>query len=296
MWARFIGWRKGLAQPWGWAVLRMIFVRDRGPEDGENAVPGRLHDITALSVDGFDHQLECGIDNGSRLLRVQVLHDELHRALDIGEQRRDHLALAIKIFRRRYLSHINLALPTFSGRGCRRTCSERCPAFAVKPLAWRIVGAAFRAPIRQQCTAISAEFFAGRIFAAALCADHGTLVSIGSVIRVDIVTTFSYKWSMTPLRISEARKRLSQLVERVARGGAPVAIGRYGRERALLVSAEEYERLKTSVRRAKPPQTLEGTLTLECSPEDLIAESRRLGDFWLASVDKTEQKRRSPSK
>ena len=101
---------------------------------------------------------------------------------------------------------------------------------------------------------------------------------------------------MMPLRISEARKRLSQLVERVARGGAPVAIGRYGRERALLVSAEEYKRLKTSVRRAKPPQTLDGTLTLECSEEDLIAESRRLGDFWLAAVDKTEPKRRSTSK
>ena len=101
---------------------------------------------------------------------------------------------------------------------------------------------------------------------------------------------------MTPLRISEARKRLSQLVERVARGGAPVVIGRYGRERALLVSAEEYRRLKSSTRRAKPQQTLEGTLTLECSAEELIAESRRLGDFWLASVDKIEQKRRSGSK
>jgi prevent-host-death family protein len=95
----------------------------------------------------------------------------------------------------------------------------------------------------------------------------------------------------TPLRISEARQRLSQLVERVARGGAPVAIGRYGRERALLVSAEEYRRLKTSTRRAKPP-TLEGTLTLECSPEELIAESRRLGDLWVASVDVAERKLR----
>ena len=88
-------------------------------------------------------------------------------------------------------------------------------------------------------------------------------------------------------------KRLSQLVERVARGGgAPVAIGRYGRERALLVSAEEYRRVKTSTRPAKPPPTLEGTLTLECSPEELIAESRRLGDFWVASVDVAERKRR----
>ena len=101
---------------------------------------------------------------------------------------------------------------------------------------------------------------------------------------------------MTPLRISEARKRLSQLVERVARVGAPVAIGRYGRERALLVSAEEYRRLQSSARRGKRPQTLEGTLTLECSPQDLIAESRRLGDFWLASVDKPEPNRRPASK
>src|SRR5262245_46765781 len=96
----------------------------------------------------------------------------------------------------------------------------------------------------------------------------------------------------TPLRISEARKRLSQLVERVACGGAPVAIGRYGSERALLVSAEEYRRLKNYARRAKPLPTLEGTLTLECSPEELIAESRRLGDFWVASVDVVERKRR----
>jgi prevent-host-death family protein len=43
----------------------------------------------------------------------------------------------------------------------------------------------------------------------------------------------------TQLRISEARRRLSQLVERVARGGGPIAIGRYGRERALLISPEE---------------------------------------------------------
>ncbi|MBV8773265.1 MAG: type II toxin-antitoxin system Phd/YefM family antitoxin [Deltaproteobacteria bacterium] len=100
---------------------------------------------------------------------------------------------------------------------------------------------------------------------------------------------------MTMLPISEARKRLSQLVERVARGGAPVAIGRYGRERALLLSAEEYKRLKSSTLHANLPRTLEGTLTLECSPEALITESRRLGDLWLASVDRTELKRRSAS-
>jgi prevent-host-death family protein len=111
---------------------------------------------------------------------------------------------------------------------------------------------------------------------------------------VACVTTLLYKIGMPskPIRISEARKQLSRLVERVASGGAPVTIGRYGREGAVLVSAEEYRRLKNSTP-AKPPLTLEGTMTLECSPAELIAESRRLGELWLAAIDRTE-KRRTP--
>ena len=54
--------------------------------------------------------------------------------------------------------------------------------------------------------------------------------------------------------------------------------------------------MKTSTRPAKPPPTLEGTLTLECSPEELIAESRRLGDFWLASLELAEGKQRRSSR
>jgi prevent-host-death family protein len=98
--------------------------------------------------------------------------------------------------------------------------------------------------------------------------------------------------SGNPLGISKARKDLSRLVERVASGGAPVAIGRYGRERALLISVEEYEVLKARGRRLKA-RTLEGTLTLQCSPEELIAESRRLGDLWLAALESPKRKRPS---
>jgi hypothetical protein len=72
----------------------------------------------------------------------------------------------------------------------------------------------------------------------------------------------------------------------------PVAIGRYGRERALLISVEEYEVLKAPGRRLKA-RTLEGTLTLQCSPEELIAESRRLGDLWLAALESPKRKRPS---
>jgi prevent-host-death family protein len=92
------------------------------------------------------------------------------------------------------------------------------------------------------------------------------------------------------LQVSEARRRLSALVERVARGGAPIAIGRYGRERAVLVGADEYARL---AKRARPQpasgRTIEGTLTLTCSPAELSAESRRLGELWLAALEESSR-------
>jgi prevent-host-death family protein len=96
-----------------------------------------------------------------------------------------------------------------------------------------------------------------------------------------------------PLPLSEARRRLSALVERVACGGAPVAIGRYGRERAVLVGAEHYARLAGARRAASARlNSLEGSLVLECSPAELIAESRRLGELWLAGSGVPSGRRR----
>jgi len=90
-----------------------------------------------------------------------------------------------------------------------------------------------------------------------------------------------------PLQVSEARKRLSALVERVARGGAAITIGRYGRERAVLVGAEQYARLTRAAKRgASGQRTLEGTMELLCSPAELAAESRRLGVLWLEALDR----------
>ena len=95
-----------------------------------------------------------------------------------------------------------------------------------------------------------------------------------------------------PLQVSEARKRLSALVERVARGGPAVAIGRYGRERAVLVGAEQYARLTRAAKRGSARrQTLEGTMELLCSPAELAAESRRLGELWLAALDRPPPRR-----
>ena len=95
-----------------------------------------------------------------------------------------------------------------------------------------------------------------------------------------------------PLQVSEARKQLSALVERVARGGAAVAIGRYGRERAVLVGADQYARLTRAAKRGAPRrQTLEGTMELLCRPAELAAESRRLGELWLAALDSVPPER-----
>jgi prevent-host-death family protein len=99
-----------------------------------------------------------------------------------------------------------------------------------------------------------------------------------------------------PIPVAEARRRLSALVERVARGGRPVAIGRYGRERAVLVGAEQYADLERhAARRGRPRATLEGSLRLTCTPAELAAESARLGRIWLeatAAEPKARRRRR----
>ena len=100
------------------------------------------------------------------------------------------------------------------------------------------------------------------------------------------------------LPIGEARKRLSALVERVARGGRPVAIGRYGRERAVLLGAEQYAELTGRSKRRPPTTTIEGSLKLTCTPEELAAESREVGRLWLAGMETAAARapRKSPSR
>jgi len=48
-------------------------------------------------MDRVDHQPQRGINERARLLRIEVLH-QFHRALDIGKQPRDGLALALGNF------------------------------------------------------------------------------------------------------------------------------------------------------------------------------------------------------
>ena len=71
----------------------MVLVRDRRAEQREDPVTRGLHDVAVVAMDRVDHQLQRRIDDRARFLGVEVLH-QFHRALDVGEQRRDGLALA----------------------------------------------------------------------------------------------------------------------------------------------------------------------------------------------------------
>jgi hypothetical protein len=74
-------------------ALRMVLVRDRRAEQSEDAVAGRLRYVTAIAMHRLHHKVQHRIDDRARLLGIQIAH-QLGRALDIGEQRRDGLALA----------------------------------------------------------------------------------------------------------------------------------------------------------------------------------------------------------
>jgi hypothetical protein len=76
-------------------ALRMVLVGDRSAEQGEDAVARGLRDVPLVAVNRIDHQLKSGIDDRARVLGVETL-DQLHRALDVGEEGGDGLALAFK--------------------------------------------------------------------------------------------------------------------------------------------------------------------------------------------------------
>src|SRR5258708_37374970 len=123
----------------------MILVRHWGPEQGEDAVACRLDDVTVIAPHGFDHQLQRRIDDRARLFGVEVLH-QLGRTLDVGEQRRHRLALALEIFRDGCLGYPNRSIVGFFR--CDRSLSKCSRTFTTEVLAWLIRGTALRTRTR----------------------------------------------------------------------------------------------------------------------------------------------------
>ncbi len=74
---------------------RMLLVRERRAEERHDSIAHHLVDGTLVPVDGLHHQLEDRVENLARLLRIPV-GQQLHRALEVGEEDGDLLALALK--------------------------------------------------------------------------------------------------------------------------------------------------------------------------------------------------------
>ena len=74
---------------------RVILVGDGGAEQRHDPVAHHLIDGALVTVHGLHHVLEHGVEKLARLLGVAV-GEQLHRALEVGEQHGDLLALAFE--------------------------------------------------------------------------------------------------------------------------------------------------------------------------------------------------------
>ena len=151
-------------------ALRMVLVRDRRAEQREDAVAGGLCDVTAVAMDRVHHQLERGIDNRARLLGVEVL-DQLHRTLDVGEQRGDGLALALDRLQRAILRRDTNAEDIRWRRSYSRridTTSRSCAALSAEVRCRRV----FRLTFLRQRLASAFPHFAQKLLADGLFVPH----------------------------------------------------------------------------------------------------------------------------
>ena len=73
----------------------MVLVGDRRAEERHDPVAHHLVDGALVVMDGLHHPLEDGVEELPRLLGVAV-GEQLHRALQVGEEDRDLLALALE--------------------------------------------------------------------------------------------------------------------------------------------------------------------------------------------------------
>ena len=73
----------------------MVLVGEGRAEERHDPVAHDLVDRALVAVDGLHHPFQDGIEELPRLLGVPV-GEELHRALEVGEEHRHLLALALE--------------------------------------------------------------------------------------------------------------------------------------------------------------------------------------------------------
>ena len=64
-------------------------------EQGKDAIAQGLRDIAVIAMHGVHHQLQSGINNRSGFFRIEPF-DQRRRAFEIGKQRGDRFALALR--------------------------------------------------------------------------------------------------------------------------------------------------------------------------------------------------------
>jgi len=128
----------------------VILVGERRAEEGHDAVAHDLVDGPFVAVDGLHHPLEHGIEDLARLLGIAV-GEQLHGALEVGEEHGDLLALALQrcLGRQDLLCEVARGVGLRGGearlRGCPGLRLPRVTAFCAEPRVGRERGATARA-------------------------------------------------------------------------------------------------------------------------------------------------------
>ena len=73
----------------------MVLVRERGAEEGHDAIAHDLVDGALVAMNRLHHAFEYGVEQPARVLGISV-GEQLHRPLQVSEEHRDLLALALE--------------------------------------------------------------------------------------------------------------------------------------------------------------------------------------------------------
>jgi hypothetical protein len=82
--------QRRIARPHG-----VILVRERRAKQRHDPIAHHLVDRALVAVDGLHHPLENGVEDLARLLGITI-GEQFHRALEVGEEHGDLLALALQ--------------------------------------------------------------------------------------------------------------------------------------------------------------------------------------------------------
>ena len=173
-------------------ALGVVFMGDRGAKQREDAVAQRLRHIALVAMHRLHHEPQSGIDNVPGFLGVEVFQQR-HRPLDVGKQRRDGLALAVRgaaccqglLLGENAFGQMAGGVGNgaggwcvwstgcqYRGRYCRVGCAQALAAGPAKTPAWSDRGAALRAAGFQAGTALFAELVLGWVVTLAVGAAH----------------------------------------------------------------------------------------------------------------------------